>query len=218
MESSITLIRKFKKYKRIADFGYLVSVILLIFGFGAVVWELGYYEDSDRLFHYTMVALYLFLILLSLIYAIASTVIKSLVSKILFYESDPEKYVQVFFSVYRSDNKSYLTWQATVSYYNEDFEACLRYCDEIEKLNKPKIMYYAALNRAKVAFMKGDRETFAAETEKMLTFSANMKRKSVRTTAKKQPNSMICYSTFWTAKLTKPKSAPMNFSRFRSIR
>lgn len=177
MEDNILLIRKFKRYRNLSVLGYVVSLILLCLGWFAVIWELGYYEDSERLFTYSMIAFYFILAVLSVFFLYASTMIKAQISKILLYESEPEKFFQVYFSVFRANKKSVLTWQASIAYLTGNFDDCLQYCEKIEKLNKPKLLYYPATNRARTAAMTGNKEILAAETEKMVRYSALLKRK-----------------------------------------
>lgn len=185
MGENITLIRKFKRYRNLSVLGYVVSLILLCLGWYAVIWELGYYEDSERLFRCSMIAFYFILAVLSVFFLYASTAIKAQISKILLNESDPEKFFQVYFSVFRANKKSVLTWQASVAYLTGNFDGCLQYCEKIEKLNKPKLLYYPATNRARTAAMTGDKEMLAAETEKMVRYSAFLKRKREKEDAAK---------------------------------
>ena len=183
MDEYQTTIRKFKKRKRIADFGYFVSVFLLCLWFLTNIWELLFYDDSYTLFVGSIIAFVLIFILLSFIYIAVGVVIKSQIVTIMFSECDPEKYSRVLSSVYRVNRKTRSSMQATTAFFTGKFEDCLRYCDEAEKLNKPKLQYTVALNRARAAAMLGDKETLAAETEKML--QAKIKRESEKEEAKK---------------------------------
>lgn len=176
-------VRKFKKRKRISDFGYFIFCLLLCLWFLSSIWKLLFYDDSYALFVGSIIAFFVIFILLSLIYVAVDVVIKSQIVTIMFSECDPEKYSRVLSSVYRVNRKTRLSMQATTAFFTGRFEECLRYCDETERLNKPKLQYSASLNRARAAAMLGDKETLRKETEKML--QAKGIKKSEKEEAKK---------------------------------
>lgn len=186
MTDSITLIRKYKRSRHLSIIAYFFSVLLLAFWNYSAVWELGYYEDSDKLFFYVQVAFYLIFILISVIFMFASMLIRSLIAKILYYESDPEKYGQVFFAVFRSNKKDVIVWQANAAFLTGRFEDCFNYCNAIKALNKQKLLFESAFNRARSAAMLGDKEMLADEIENMQWYSAYLKRKSAQVNAERK--------------------------------
>lgn len=167
MNDTITLIRKYKKQRLSSIASCVITCLLLFVWYVAVFFK--FIEDVDSVFLYiTVNALFgLVIFLVISLFTASMQEIQEKIEKILYYESDPEKYGQVFFAVFRSNKKTAAVWQANAAFLTGQFEDCLQYCKRMKALKNQDLLYEIAFNRARTAAMLGDSEMLDDEIGNM---------------------------------------------------
>lgn len=190
MNDTITLIREYKKQRRLSIAACVISFLLVLIWYVAVTLVFIEYEEFGLLF-ISNEALFLFaFVLVFSAFAVFTSRLHARIEAILRFESDPEKYGQVFFAVFRSSKTAAVVWQANAAFLSGRFEDCFNYCKELKALNKQKLVFEIAFNRSRAAAMVGDIEMLADEIDDMEWNLPFPKRKKARFHAEKKLEQM----------------------------